>query len=193
MEPYGSLWKTRECSIGRLGNQKGDQSRVKYKGGKERLGKREVVRDITPLLMSFRCQHHHQQQCSGCTQSWGEMGRPYSLWICCIGHKGEDSQFYCDCVISSVGNSWGSNIPQCCDPSYHTNRTFCHSPCPRHVWRGRKWQLEPCILFCPWSRGLGACCDRYDSVHRRWHWQWRVVQNFSIWQVFRSVKTPWEC
>ena len=31
MEPYGSLWKTQECSIGKLGKQKGKRSGVGMK------------------------------------------------------------------------------------------------------------------------------------------------------------------
>ena len=39
MEPYGSLQKTRESSIGKLGKRVGKRSGVKYEIGKEKLGK----------------------------------------------------------------------------------------------------------------------------------------------------------
>jgi len=40
MELYGSLWKTRESSISKLGKQDGKQSGVKYTKGKKGLGKK---------------------------------------------------------------------------------------------------------------------------------------------------------
>jgi len=45
MELYGSLWKTQEYSISKLGKQEGRQPEVKYKRGRKKLGKREAVRD----------------------------------------------------------------------------------------------------------------------------------------------------
>ena len=41
IEPYGSLWKMQESSIGKLAKREGKQPRVKYKKGKEGLGKRK--------------------------------------------------------------------------------------------------------------------------------------------------------
>jgi len=40
MEPYGSLWKTRECSIGKLCKQRRRQSGARYKKGNGGLGKK---------------------------------------------------------------------------------------------------------------------------------------------------------
>jgi len=40
IEPYGSLWKTRESSIGKLGKREGNRSEVKYKKGRRELCKR---------------------------------------------------------------------------------------------------------------------------------------------------------
>jgi len=74
---------------------------------------------------------------SGHIQSWGEKGKLYSPWTHCINHGGENSPFHHGHIVGSVSNSWGSNIPQCCDPSYHTNHISCHCLCPRHVWRDR--------------------------------------------------------
>jgi len=39
----------RECSIGKLGKQEEEWSRVWYEKGKERLGKREAVCDNLPM------------------------------------------------------------------------------------------------------------------------------------------------
>ena len=45
MEPYGSLWKTQEYSIGKLCKWTEKQSRIKYKRGKKCLCKWEAVCD----------------------------------------------------------------------------------------------------------------------------------------------------
>jgi len=37
MEPYGSLWKMQECSIGKLGKREGEQPGVKYEKGKQEI------------------------------------------------------------------------------------------------------------------------------------------------------------
>jgi len=40
VESYGSLWKMREQSIGKLGKRRERQPGVEYKKGKKRLGKK---------------------------------------------------------------------------------------------------------------------------------------------------------
>jgi len=167
-----------ESSIGKLGKQEGKRSRVKYEKGKKGLGKREAVCDITPLLTSFRCQCRCWRRRNSHTWSWGKKGRPCNLRFHCKSCEGEGSQFHHGRDMSNDGNIRGSDSPQCCAWSYHTNRTSCHCPCPKHVWHSHGLWLEPCVLFCPWSRGLGACHDRCDNIHGQWHWQQQVVLSF---------------
>ena len=45
MEPCGSLWKTRECSTGKLGNREGRAVRNEYEKGRTELCKCGAVRD----------------------------------------------------------------------------------------------------------------------------------------------------
>jgi len=40
MEPYGSLWKMQECSIGKLCKWRREQSGARYEKGNRRLGKK---------------------------------------------------------------------------------------------------------------------------------------------------------
>jgi len=114
MELYGSLWKMQECSTGKLGKRKENSPESSMKRESKRLGKRGAVHDITPLLMSFRRQCHCQQQCSSHTRSWGERGRPCSLYSCCRGHGGKDSQYCHVHGIGSGGNTQDNGIPRCC-------------------------------------------------------------------------------
>jgi len=67
MEAYGSLWKTREQSIDKYisDGQSGLGSRTEVeRERRNRKGKlvSGAVRDITPLLTSFRCQRSRLQQ-----------------------------------------------------------------------------------------------------------------------------------
>jgi len=149
IELYGSLWKTRESSISNLGKQDGKRSGVKYEKGRKELGKWEAVRDITPLLTSFRRQCHCQQRCSGHIQSWGEKGKPYNLRIRYKNHGDKDSQCHHGHSMSSDGNIQGNNNPQYCDLSYHTNCTSCHCPCPMHGWPDHGLRFELGDLSCP--------------------------------------------
>jgi len=156
-----------EHSIGKLGNQKGRWPRVRYKREKKRLGKREAVRDITPLLMSFRCQCHRQQQHSGRIQSWDERGKPCNLQTHCRSRGDEDSQYHHGHSISSDSNIQGSDSLQYCGLSFHTSCTSCCCLCPMCEGHNHGWRFEPDGLSCPWSRGLCACrsrCGYYNPV-----------------------------
>jgi len=109
IELYGSLWKMRESSISNLGKRDRKRSGVKYKKGRKELGKWEAVRDITPLLTSFRHQCYRQWRHSGHIQSWGEKGKPYNPRICYKSHGDEDSQCHHGHGVSSNGNTQGNN------------------------------------------------------------------------------------